>query len=254
MSVDVHTMVGAYALDAVSPEESDQFETHLHTCPACREDLGGLQATAARLAVAVAEPASPTLRERVLEAVSRSPQERPRVTALLPGPWRRWAPGLLAAAAVLAIVGSLGAYVVEHGRSEDAQRQQAAVSQRLADAQHQEAVMADMLAAPDAGVHPVTLDNGARVSVVSSSSLDQAVLASTQLPAAGEGKDYEVWTIGENGPVSQGVMEPGDGGTTSLKLVDDLDGATVLAITVEPAGGSPSGEPTSEPIVAVELA
>jgi anti-sigma-K factor RskA len=36
--------------------------------------------------------------------------------------------------------------------------------------------------------------------------------------------------------------------------VDDLDGATALAITVEQEGGSPSRAPTSDPIVTVDLA
>jgi anti-sigma factor RsiW len=60
MSENVHTLVGAYALDAVSPEERDDFEQHLHTCATCREELGGLQATAARLSVAVATPRAPS--------------------------------------------------------------------------------------------------------------------------------------------------------------------------------------------------
>jgi anti-sigma-K factor RskA len=240
MSDNVHTLVGAYALDAVTPEERDVFEQHLPTCAACREELEGLQATAARLAVAVASPPSPELRTRVLEAVARSSQQRPRVAAVLAGPWRRWAPGLLAAAAVLAIVGSLSAYVVERGRAQEAEAQQAAMSA--------------VLAAPDAEVQEQTLDGGARLRVVSSSSLGQAVVASAEMPAAGDGKDYEVWSVGEDGPVSVGLMEPGPDGKASVQLVDDLDDATALAITVEPEGGSPDGMPSSTPIVQVDLA
>ena len=240
MSDTVHTLVGAYALDAVSPEERAQFDDHLHTCASCREELEGLQATAARLAVAVAAPPSADLRARVLEAAARTTQERPRVAVVLPGPWRRWAPALAAAAAVLAIVGSLGAYVVERGRAQDAEGRQLAMS--------------EVLAAEDVKVQALTLDGGARLRVVSSSSLDRAVIASAEMPAAPEGKDYEVWSVGDDGAVSVGLMEPGPDGTARAQLVDDLNEATALAITVEQEGGSPEGEPTTTPIVTVDLA
>nr|CAA9315395.1 MAG: hypothetical protein AVDCRST_MAG46-462 [uncultured Nocardioidaceae bacterium] len=239
MTDNVHTLVGAYSLDAVTSDERDSFEQHLHTCAACREELLGLQATAARLGVAVAAPPSAELRARVLAAAARTPQERPRVATVLPGPWRRWAPALAAAAAVIAVVGSLGAYVVERGRAQDAQNQQAAIAQ--------------VLAAPDANFQALTLD-GARLRVVSSSTLGQAVVTSAEMPAAEEGKDYELWAVDEDGEESVGLMEPDPDGDPRTQLVDDLDGATALAITVEQDGGSPSQSPTSEPIVAVDLA
>lgn len=238
MSENVHTLVGAYALDAVTPEERDDFEQHLHTCATCREELGGLQATAARLSVAVATPASPELRVRVMEAVARTPQERPKVATVLPGPWRRWAPGLAAAAAVVAVAGSVGAYVVERGRTADAEDQQAALAQ--------------VLAAPDADVQELTLGDG-QLRVIASAELGQAVVTSADMPPAGEDKDYEVWSVGDDGAVSVGLMEPDPDGEARAQLVDDLDDASALAITVEPEGGSPSGQPSSDPIVNIDL-
>ena len=239
MSDNVHTLVGAYSLDAVTYDERDVFEQHLHTCAPCREELMGLQATAARLGVAVAAPPSAELRARVLEAAARTPQERPRVATVLPGPWRRWAPALAAAAAVLAVVGSLGAYVVERSRAQDAQDQQAAI--------------AEVLAAPDANLQALTLD-GARLRVISSPTLGQAVVTSADMPPAEEGKDYELWAVDAEGEESVGLMEPDPDGDPQTQLIDDLDGATALAITVEQEGGSPSNAPTSEPIVTVDLA
>jgi anti-sigma-K factor RskA len=239
MSDNVHTLVGAYALDAVTADEREVFEQHLHTCAACREELVGLQATSARLGVAVAAPPSADLRARVLAAAARTPQERPRVATVLPGPWRRWAPALAAAAAVLAVVGSLGAYVVERGRAQDAQDQQAAI--------------AEVLAAPDANLQALTLD-GARLRVISSPTLGQAVVTSAEMPAPDEGKDYELWAVDADGAESVGLMEPDPDGDPQTQLVDDLDGATALAITVEQEGGSPSRAPTSDPIVTVDLA
>jgi len=240
MSEDLHTLVGAYALDALTHEEREQFDLHLHTCVACREELAGLQATASRLAVAVAAPPSVDLRARVLAAAVRTPQERPRMAAVLEGPWHRWAPRMLAAAAVMLVVASLGAFVVEHERRQDVERQQVAMSA--------------VLAAEDAQERALELGGGTRLRVVSSPSLGQAVVVSTNMPEAGAGKDYEVWSVGEDGPVSVGLMEPGLDGSPRAQLVNGLQDASALAITVEPEGGSPSGEPSGEPIVTVELA
>jgi anti-sigma factor RsiW len=128
MTDNLHTLLGPYALDAVSPEEHEAFEQHLHTCAACREELEGLQATAARLGAAAAAAPSAELRDRVMDAIARTPQERPRVATVMPGPWRRWAPRMAAAAAVLAVVTSLGAFLVERGRVQDLTSQHAAVS------------------------------------------------------------------------------------------------------------------------------
>jgi anti-sigma-K factor RskA len=239
MSDNLHTLLGPYALDAVTSEEHEAFEQHLHTCAACREELEGLQETAARLGVAVAAPPSAELRTRIMDAITRTPQERPRMAAVIPGPWRRWAPRMLAAAAVLAVVASLGAFLVERGRVQDLTNQQATVSA--------------VLAANDAEDRVVELDGDARLRVVSSPSLGQAVVVSANMPDAGPDKDYEVWSVGDDGAVSVGLMEPDPDGKARAQLVDDLDDASALAITVEPEGGSPSGQPSSDPIVNIDL-
>jgi anti-sigma-K factor RskA len=175
-----------------------------------------------------------------MDAIARTPQERPRMAAVRTGPWRRWAPGLAAAAAVLAVVASIGAFVVERERVQDLRLQQASVSA--------------VLAADDAEESALELDGGAKLRVVSSPSLGQAVVVSSDMPEAGPGKDYEVWAVGDDGPSSAGIMEPGEGGAPKVQVVDGLGDASALAITVEPEGGSPEGKPTSTPIVQVALA
>ena len=41
-SEQLHELSAAYALDALDPQEREEFELHLSTCPACREDYHGL--------------------------------------------------------------------------------------------------------------------------------------------------------------------------------------------------------------------
>ncbi|KAA9007911.1 anti-sigma factor [Histidinibacterium aquaticum] len=67
-------------------------------------------------------------------------------------------------------------------------------------------------------------------------------------PAAG--RDFELWLIeGENAPVSLGVLPP-----TRLARFELPEGATldnsVLAVSDEPEGGSPTGAPTGDVLAA----
>lgn len=69
-------------------------------------------------------------------------------------------------------------------------------------------------------------------------------------PAAGTGKDYELWIIpaGE-APVSLGLVRDG----TSVLPLPDLPAGSTLAITLEAAGGSPGGAPEGPLLVAAVI-
>jgi len=68
----------------------------------------------------------------------------------------------------------------------------------------------------------------------------------------GQGKDFELWMIeGKSAPVSMGVIPSGPAVHIELTpaLQRKLAQGAVLAISLEPAGGSPTGQPTG-PVVA----
>lgn len=69
-------------------------------------------------------------------------------------------------------------------------------------------------------------------------------------PAAEAGKDYELWVIpaGQN-PISLGVL-PAEGARVPL---DVLTAGTTLAVTLETAGGSPTGAPQGPLLVAAVI-
>lgn len=69
---------------------------------------------------------------------------------------------------------------------------------------------------------------------------------------AASGKAFELWMIeGQNPPVSMGIISPGS--AVRFKVGDaareKLGSGAVLAVSLEPAGGSPTGQPTG-PVVA----
>lgn len=100
MSTEPHTLSGAFVLDALSPEEAEQFRRHLQSCAVCREEVRELREAAARLGAVEAIAPPLELKTRVLAAADRTPQKPPRLgsSGTTPAP-RRWAPRVLAAAA-----------------------------------------------------------------------------------------------------------------------------------------------------------
>jgi anti-sigma-K factor RskA len=70
------------------------------------------------------------------------------------------------------------------------------------------------------------------------------------------GKDFELWMIeGKNAPVSMGVIPAGQ--TTHIAVTpavqQKLAQGAVLAVSVEPTGGSPTGQPTGPVVAAGDL-
>src|SRR3954447_26789322 len=116
MSSDVHTLSGAYALDALTPEEAEEFAQHLARCESCRVEVREIEEAAARMGAAEAKVPPPELKPRVLAAIDRTPQLRPRtaeqgtaarssVPSRRTGGPRRWLTWVGSAAAAVVLIG-----------------------------------------------------------------------------------------------------------------------------------------------------
>lgn len=67
--------------------------------------------------------------------------------------------------------------------------------------------------------------------------------------SAGAGQDYELWVIGADGvPSSLGLLRDG-----RLERDAPLQAGQVLAVSLEPAGGSTTGQPTGPVLATAEL-
>jgi anti-sigma-K factor RskA len=72
------------------------------------------------------------------------------------------------------------------------------------------------------------------------------------LRAVAGDKALELWALPPGGkPQSLGLVAPG--GTTALTRPDGLQGVPQLAVTLEPPGGSPTGQPTGSIIMSGEV-
>lgn len=70
------------------------------------------------------------------------------------------------------------------------------------------------------------------------------------------GRDFELWMIeGDNAPVSMGIIPVGAAVqvAVSAQAQQKLAQGAVLAVSVEPAGGSPTGQPTGPVVAAGDL-
>lgn len=123
MSVCEHVRpaLGAYALDALDPDEAAEVRRHLETCAGCAAEhdalvpLPGLLSLAGGAEEAVAKPLSPAFEESLLDAFARDRAVSPRHRLRWSLPRRRW----LAAGAV-GLAGVAAAFVgLQVGASEE---------------------------------------------------------------------------------------------------------------------------------------
>lgn len=248
MRRDLHSLSGAYALDALEDSERERFEQHLQRCEACRQDVRGLHDTATQLALAVARVPPPQLRGQVLDAAARTGQNRPvsdHRAGVQPrharAPRRARVPRLIGVAAAAAVV----AVAVVLGFT------QAATQHRLDRAQAQEQAILAVLNAPDARIVINRASTGGTGTVVYSRASQKMIFTTAGLPPLPASKVYELWVLAPKSARPAGLLPaPGKGGTAPL-LASGLAPGDQAGVTVEPAGGT--SQPTTKPILAIPL-
>lgn len=236
MKPDLHTLTGAYAVNALDEGERGQFERHLAVCPQCAEEVAEFRLTATRLGLAISEEPPERLREHVLAEIQRVRQDSPglrlaggRRRRSAGGP-QRWVIGLTSAAAAiaLALAGTFGVLAVR------AQHQVTAAQSELAAAAARYAPVAQVLGEPDVRSVSANGPGGSNATAMVSRRLDRGVLLAFHMPAVPTGREYQAWAIGVGNPRSIGMLS-----TSGAPLeLNTLAGAAKIGVTVEPAGGS----------------
>lgn len=85
-----------------------------------------------------------------------------------------------------------------------------------------------------------------------SGALAESVLIVDGLATLPEEKAYELWYIGEDGPISAGVFNTMNSGESWRVLDGAMSAGDAVGVTVEPAGGS--GVPTTDPLIVIHTA
>lgn len=249
-TAELHTLTGAYALHALSPEERAEFERHLGDCPPCAQEVRELGATAARLGLAVTVTPPAALKEQVMRRITAERQDPPGVPRPAPGPAaRRRGRALprLALAACLAAAASFGGVAVwQHQEARDAQQQ----AQRF---ERRSEALASVLAAPDARVTTGKLTDGATGTVVVSRDRNKAAFLASGMPEPPSGKVYQLWFDDEGTMRPAGLMDRSvlSGPALAVLMDGPVGTARAMGITVEPAGGS--RQPTTAPLALMDF-
>lgn len=224
---------GAYVLGAMPADERAQFETHLATCTACREEVDDLRPAAEALPMASPPVLPPrALKDRVMAEVEREAAllasagegaDRAATRPARSGPsrrvasWLSWRLAPVAAVVVVAVV--LAASSLTGGTT----TYTAQVSAPRATAQ-------------------LKVDD------------DQATLVAANLPAPPQGKVYEVWLMpkGSTTPEPTSVLfTPGTDGTVEAKIPGSMADVQQVIVTDEPPTGT--AKPTGNPILSATL-
>lgn len=242
MSIDLHTLTGAYALDAVSPEECAEFEEHLEDCVACAQEVRELREIAARMGASEAMQPPPHLKALIVAAGDNQSQLPPRIEPPSGEPQnqfvarskrRNWQPRLLAAAAAAVLIG--GAVIgVSHLDREPESNLAAGVTR--------------VFKAEDANTKTMTTRNGGktyRISVATSPSRGEMAVDTDELPELSGNQVYQLWSIAGDRYESAAVLnDPKTGAAMAMPSP-----GVKVAITIEPGGGSE--QPTTDPIVSM---
>ncbi|WP_436700810.1 anti-sigma factor [Nocardioides sp. BYT-33-1] len=250
---DVHALSGAYAVDALDADERAAFEAHLAHCAECRAEVDGLRETASTLGVSEVAAPPDALRDRVLEGISQIRPLPPLSTTASGGtpvdlaaarrrrrPFRSGRAGhLFLVAAVLVLVAAAGTVLLRPWAddSDGPDGPGLTAAERI-------------LAAADASTVEQSFPDGSTASIVLSRSEGKALIRTSDMAPAPDGKVYELWLQTPAGDMVPAGLMPDDPDTTYV-LDGDASEATGVGITVEPDGGSP--HPTSEPVALFAL-
>ncbi|MGH3876311.1 MAG: anti-sigma factor [Actinophytocola sp.] len=227
MTADLHSLTGAYVLDAVPDDERRAFEFHLNGCESCGREVREFRATATRLGSAVAMPPPPAVKARVLARI-RAVRQGGRVRV---GRSDRLVRVFAAAAAVLLVVAtSLGVALARYPHLEEGRPVSA---------------LSAVMGADD--VRLVRADSSAgRVTLVVSRRQDRLVLLTEGVPQPPPGRAYQIWKVTLDYR-SAGLL-PGGNAAVEIPGIADTER---IAITVEPVGGS--SRPTDRPVITASL-
>lgn len=247
---EIHGAVGSYVVNALDPQEKEEFEAHLSTCETCRREVVEFSETAAHLGSLVETAPPPELRASVLAAIREVRPLPPRVAETAPdrddvgpgpitaAPRRAAAPVVdelalrrqrrtnrllsLAVAAAMVLALSLGGWVVNLVQDRQAQVAEAGL-------------LTELMTAPDRQTYNKTL-NGAATTFVVSKSLNKAVMLATDVPAPGADKTYQLWTV--KGTVAAPDTTFGGGKNQQTWLSGDVHEADGIAVSLEKSGGA----------------
>lgn len=276
MNDDIHSLVGAYAVDAVDQSERARFEAHLATCAECRAEVDSLRGAATSLAAIADTPAPASLKAALMRDIG-SVRPLPPLVATQghddPGQPPVQDPAQARDRPPSAPAEETGTHAPRPAPDELRARRErrtgshSRVRRWLAGAAAAAAIVVGGIvwqpwdqATPQTSVsasQQVLRAGDARsytdrsTTIVRSASLGKAVVRGT-LPPPPAGKVYQLWLQRPDGTMAgAGLISDVGGVRDGVVLQGDAATAKGAGITLEPAGGSDA--PTTTPLALVSF-
>lgn len=257
-------LCAGYVLHALEPEEREQFEEMLHNASDEQMELfHSMYSTANQLAFTVEQTEAPAVvKQRLMDQVRSEldGDSASNVTDISSeaedgGSFNRGTLAIAASFALLLVTLSLVFYSFNlsselNNKETIIEQQQAQITELQNDVQRKEELLSilesrevDLVMMAGLDVNP----NGYG-KVIWDSESNRALLQVSNLPAVPSDKDYQLWIIKNNKPVSAGVFAVNDPEKDSFfkieQITADEQSADAFAITMEPKGGVP--QPTGD--------
>jgi anti-sigma-K factor RskA len=228
----------AYALGALPEQERRELEEYLAAHPERQAEIDELGNVASLLALSPQEQEPPPeLRRSIMDVVEAEAQRPPART-------RSWLAGvrellsvknLALAAAALLVIGLFSWNMLLQDQVQDLQGQVASLQESQ---ETRMVALAGTGAAQQAQVEVILIKD------------QKAVLTAEDMPSVPKNKTYQIWVIEGDVPQPSGLFKP-DGGTVAAVVEKPLDEDDVIAITIEPDGGSQ--QPTTDPVLTAKV-
>lgn len=230
---ELQELLGAYALDAVDPDEAAALEAHLAECPSCRSEVAAHREAAAKLGNVGAEAPAQLWDQIAAELTAGSAQPLPSNVVRLPSQRRLVAPmAAVFAAAATVVIALLGVSTLHLQSRVDALRN--TVNQGGL----QQAAAAAVLNPDHAVVHLDSADGRLNAEVITLPD-GQAYLINSNLPQVSPDRTYQLWGLVGGRPVSLGLL----GSLPGLAAFRIEPAVTQLMVTGEPSGGRAAPDP-----------
>lgn len=230
---EIMSLLGAYSLDAVEPDEAEIVEEHLKQCRICANEVGSYREVAAKLASStVVAPVH--LWERIATSIdemgSESSLGAPPPPIMLQShiakrrSSRRLA--MLSGAVAAAVIALLGVDLA-HLSSQVSSLKSTVSTQNLS------SIASQALMSPSTRQYQLKATNGALLADVAVTSSGGAYLIPRELKKLSPQQTYQLWALSDGRVVSLGVL--GSKPTVSwFRLSHPM---TLLMLNVEPQGG-----------------
>ena len=259
-------LCAGYVLNALEPEERARFEEMLQEADESQRELyHKMRSAANQLAFTVdeSEP-SDSVRQNLMEQIKSAGESRTSVTGITDTDddggeseegidWGML--GIAASFALLLVTLSLFFYTLNLNQqlnNKEAQLEQQ--EQRISSLHDEIERKEEMLAILEAREVDLVMMAGLDVNpdgygkIIWDSESNRALLQVSNLPPVPTDKDYQLWIIKNNKPVSAGIFAVNDPRQDNFFKIEQIaaqeDAADAFAVTMEPKGGMP--QPTGE--------